>query len=87
MGHIGTVLRDWRVMYLFPLLPALIQILLYYFLPESPKWHSLEKRSALFIRKLSFLLIIGFVLSAFQQRSGFNAVLCFAPKKSLPTSG
>lgn len=80
MGYIGTLLEDWRVMYFFPVFPALIQLLLYKFLPESLSWHSLEKRTTLFTRKLSLLLLIGFVLSAFQQLSGFNAVVCFAPK-------
>lgn len=80
MGHIGTLLHDWRPMYLFPILPALLQMLFYAFLPESPKWESLEKGKPLFTSRFFFLILIGFILSAFQQLCGFNAVLCFAPK-------
>ena len=86
-GYWASLIEDWRSMYLVSALPAAMQLVFLFFLPESPKWLILSygkkeglPSKALFSPRFFRILIIGVVLSAFQQLTGFNVVLIFTPK-------
>lgn len=101
--------EDWRSMIAWGSAPALIQLIFFLFLLESPRWmvsrgkeskaHEIalklgiheeleeqptEKRSrwsALFkSRGIRLAIFIGLFLSCFQQITGINAVIYFAPQ-------
>ncbi len=75
---------DWRSCFKFAALPAAIQLIFLFFVPESPSWErkSPQKKpswSLLFTPHFRFALIIGVILSILQQITGINAVIYFAP--------
>lgn len=72
---------DWKMMFFLAVIPAAIQMLGFISFPESPKWPPPKQESkTLFASRYSFLILIGFILSAFQQFTGINAVVYFTPK-------
>lgn len=77
--------ENWRWMIGLGAVPAFLQLIGLFFIPESPVWlkkefsYQASWRNLLkpFFRKA---LIAGLLLSIFQQITGINAVIYFAPK-------
>ena len=77
----------WRYMLGFPLAFAFVDIVLLLFLPESPVWleqrnrtrRSDAKLSELFHGKIARVVFIGCMLAFFQQITGINVVINYAP--------
>lgn len=82
-GSVG----GWRYMLGFPLAFAFVDIVLLLFLPESPVWleqrkrtkHSDAKLSELFHGKIARVVFLGCMLAFFQQITGINVVINYAP--------
>lgn len=78
---------NWHWMLGFPLVFALIDIILLLFLPESPLWltqrnHKRQaeaKLSELFKGKMAKVVFLGCMLAFFQQITGINVVINYAP--------
>jgi MFS family permease len=80
---------NWRMMFGIAAIPALLQLLGVFFIPESPVWeppilrHKAKPQSrsyaALFKPLYRRVLLIGIVLTILQQVTGINAVIYFAP--------
>lgn len=78
---------DWRYMLGFPLAFAFVDIVLLLFLPESPVWlehrnrakRSDAKLSELFHGKIARVVFLGCMLAFFQQITGINVVINYAP--------
>lgn len=80
---------NWHLMLGLPLVFAVIDILLLLFLPESPIW--LEQRgknegkdgkvafSELFKGRMGYVVFLGSMLAFFQQITGINVVINYAP--------
>lgn len=77
----------WRYMLGFPLAFAFIDIVLLFFLPESPVWLEQGNRtkrpdaklSELFHGKIARVVFLGCMLAFFQQITGINVVINYAP--------
>lgn len=77
----------WRYMLGFPLAFAFVDIVLLLFLPESPVWleqrnrtkRSDAKLSELFHGKIAMVVFLGCMLAFFQQITGINVVINYAP--------
>lgn len=77
----------WRYMLGFPLAFAFVDIVLLLFLPESPVWLEQGKRtkrqdaklSELFHGKIARVVFLGCMLAFFQQITGINVVINYAP--------
>lgn len=77
----------WRYMLGFPLAFAFVDIVLLLFLPESPVWleqrnrtkRSGAKLSELFHGKIARVVFLGCMLAFFQQITGINVVINYAP--------
>lgn len=77
----------WRYMLGFPLAFAFVDIVLLLFLPESPVWleqgnrtkRSDAKLSELFHGKIARVVFLGCMLAFFQQITGINVVINYAP--------
>ncbi len=75
----------WRLMFAFALIPAIAQFIALFFLPETHaymKGASKEKKiswGSLFTPTVRNLLFIGVGLCIFQQITGINGVVFFAP--------
>lgn len=77
----------WRYMLGFPLAFAFVDIVLLLFLPESPVWleqgnrtrRSDAKLSELFHGKTARVVFLGCMLAFFQQITGINVVINYAP--------
>ena len=78
---------NWHWMLGFPLVFALIDIVLLLFLPESPLWlvqrnrekQSEARLSELFKGKMAKVVFLGCILAFFQQITGINVVINYAP--------
>lgn len=80
---------NWHLMLGLPLVFAVVDILLLIFLPESPIW--LEQRgkkedteekvafSELFKGRMGYVVFLGSMLAFFQQITGINVVVNYAP--------
>ncbi len=81
-------LQSWRIAVSISAGFALIALGLIFFIQESPSWLASQaevkqKRSSireLFHGGLKKALIIGVLLSVFQQITGINAIICYAPE-------
>lgn len=116
INYIYAKKADWQEMFIIGSLPAAIQLLALFFIPESPGWlfkngksrlaiialerlrldqdwknhidemkHSASSRNTrvwrlLFFSKLRTILFIGLFISAFQQITGINTVIYYAPR-------
>lgn len=77
----------WRYMLGFPLAFAFVDIVLLLFLPESPVWLEQRNRtrrpdaklSELFHGKIARVVFLGCMLAFFQQITGINVVINYAP--------
>lgn len=77
----------WRYMLGFPLAFAFVDIVLLLFLPESPVWLEQGNRtkrpdaklSELFHGKIARVVFLGCMLAFFQQITGINVVINYAP--------
>ncbi len=78
---------NWHYMLGFPLTFALIDIIFLFILPESPLWlaHRNQTRQAgaslseLFKGKMAKVVFLGCMLAFFQQITGINVVINYAP--------
>ncbi len=87
VNYIFAQAGSWRIMFGVALIPALLQIFGLFFIPESSVWkgpHHVQepkfRMKELFANLNKKLLIIGVLLSIFQQITGLNAVFYFAPQ-------
>lgn len=79
--------NNWRLMLGLPLIFAVIDIILLSFVPESPLWLSQKgnkveksvKLSELFKGKTAKIVLLGSLLAFFQQITGINVVISYAP--------
>jgi len=79
--------NDWRYMLGMMAIPSILYTVLVLFIPESPRWLALknvaqrsEDQEILFVRKYSKVLWLGFFIAFFNQWSGINFVLYYAPE-------
>jgi Sugar (and other) transporter. len=79
--------NDWRYMLGVMAIPSILYTVLVLFIPESPRWLALknvaqrsEDQEILFVRKYSKVLWLGFFIAFFNQWSGINFVLYYAPE-------
>ena len=74
---------NWRAMFALALVPAVIQFFGMFFLPESPAWNkgtlTRKKWKELWNPRLKKALIIGLGLNIFQQITGINVIIYYAP--------
>lgn len=75
---------NWRMMFGVAVIPAILQLIGVFFIPESPAWSAkmpAQSRSyaALFKPVYRTVLIAGVTLTILQQITGINAVIYFAP--------
>lgn len=104
VNYLFTPTQNWHAMFLIGIIPAFVQAVCVFFIPESPLWllrkkkkqealaslerlqlsspHESTKDEKIKVRPrvLKFVLIIGAILSAFQQITGINTVIYYAPK-------
>lgn len=81
----GTSANDWRWMLGAEAFPALAYTLACLTIPESPRWLALRGTSGFTtgqesVRRLWRPLLLSFLIAFFNQFSGINAVLYFAPR-------
>lgn len=81
-------IRDnWHVMLSLPFFFSIIAIVMLMFLPESPVWNEVSdtrkesgaKLSELFRGRVGYVVFIGIMLAFFQQITGINVVVNYAP--------
>ena len=74
---------NWRAMFALALVPSVVQFLGMLFLPESPAWKKGELKSKkwkeLWTPRIKKALVIGLGLNIFQQITGINVVIYYAP--------
>jgi MFS family permease len=81
LGGIGD--NAWRWMLGVEAIPAIVYTSMCFAIPESPRWlqtRRQERRGAFWTRRLRLPILIAFLVAFFNQLSGINAVLYFAPR-------
>lgn len=87
-GYFFVPEQQWRIMFAIGAIPAALQLGMIGFIPESPHWvaQSIEiekpekkNRKTLLDPKFRFVLLIGLILCSFQQMTGINTVIYYAP--------
>lgn len=83
--------QSWRYMLSVPALFGLIFfIMVFFWLPESERWISFKKQQkketdtashlkSLFHGRIGYVVLLGTLLAAFQQITGINAIISYAP--------
>src|SRR5690606_22773948 len=78
--------NDWRYMLGVMAIPSLLYTVLVLFIPESPRWMALRnvqtrgEQASLFEPKYKRILWLGFLIAFFNQWSGINFILYYAPE-------
>jgi MFS family permease len=70
----------WRWMIGVEAFPALIYTLLVFTVPKSPRWLISKHRTEEAMKKYRFPLMLAFLIAMFNQFSGINAFLYYAPR-------
>ena len=81
LGGIGD--DAWRWMLGVEAIPAIVYTAMCFTIPESPRWltsRTQERHGAFWTRRLRLPILIAFLVAFFNQLSGINAVLYFAPR-------
>jgi MFS family permease len=79
--------NDWRYMLGIMAVPSILYMIGVMFIPESPRWLATRKTEAVsgdhatfFHRKYNKILWLGFLIAFFNQWSGINFILYYAPE-------
>jgi len=83
VGLLESGEQNWRIMFGLSIIPAVIQLLGMFLLPETPNYLSMtkepkSKNSALFKKTMAGALIVGLGLAILQQITGINTIIYYA---------
>jgi MFS family permease len=79
----GVGANAWRWMLGVAAIPSLIYTVMCFGIPESPRWHlarTAERTTGFWSKNLALPITLAFLVAFFNQLSGINAVLYFAPR-------
>ncbi|HMC55179.1 MAG TPA: MFS transporter [Gemmatimonadaceae bacterium] len=79
----GVGANAWRWMLGIAAIPSVIYTLMCVGIPESPRWQvtrQAERTTGFWSKSLAVPIVLAFLIALFNQLSGINAVLYFAPR-------